>query len=69
MPETTVNEDDRFPFGEYEVRLSGQPFVVQAEPQAQPMEDPPDDVFRASVLSPDLPHDFGAALLGEHVHR
>lgn len=70
VPETTVHEDGRSMFRQYQIRGSWQVPLVQAEAVSQAMEKFADNYLRLGVFALDAPHIPAAALRSEAVsHR
>jgi hypothetical protein len=61
MPEAAVDEDDRFIFRQDDIRFARQSSDVQPKALTHPMQQPPDDKLRGSVLPADPAHVPGAA--------
>jgi hypothetical protein len=62
VPEATMHQDDRLPFGQYHVWLAGQVFPVQPEAIAQPVQRPPHLYLWQRIRRADPAHDRGPAL-------
>jgi hypothetical protein len=65
VPEAPLDKDDGLSSGKNKVRLSGQPFVVDAIPQAEREQGFPDGDLRLRVLAFDASHHL-ATLLGRN---
>lgn len=56
VPEASMHEYDRLPFGEYEVRLAGKPSRMKSEAESSCPEHPTYNHLRLRVLGPDSRH-------------
>ena len=68
MPETTIDENHRMPFGQNDIGMSGQFRRVKAVAKAQRMQMMAHDQFRFRVLRPDFAHGFAALFWRNGIH-
>ena len=68
MPETTVDENHRMPFGQNDIGMSGQFRRMKAVAKAQRMQMMTHDQFRLRVLRPDFAHGFAAFFWRDGIH-
>lgn len=60
VPVATVDENNGFPLGKDQVRLTWQTFVVQAEAQPEAVRRRTNDHFGSGILALDCSHDLRA---------
>lgn len=66
MPEATIDKDASAVFPQYEVRVTGEPWVVQAIAEPTVPEEMPHEQFRLGVLRPDGRHISMYLFLSKH---
>ena len=68
MPEATVDENHRMPFGQNDIGMAGQFRRMEAVAEAQHMQMMAHDQFRLRVLRPDFAHGFAAFFWRDGIH-
>ena len=69
MPEATIDENYRMPFGQNNIGMSGQFRRMEAVAKAQRMQMMTHDQFRLRVLRPDFAHGFAAFFWRDGIHN
>jgi hypothetical protein len=67
VPETTVNKNDGFVFGQNNVGFSGQVFYIQPVPESVGKQKPPHQYFRLCVFALNAAHVKGAGCFVVHI--
>ena len=62
-----MNKDNRLVFGQNDIRLPGEPFVMQAEAVSSAMQLRPDQLFWLRILRANARHHLAAFLSGYNV--
>ena len=69
MPEATVDENHRMPFGQNDIGMSGQFRRMEAVAEAQHMQMMTHEQFRLRVLRTDFAHGFAAFFWRDGIHN
>ena len=69
VPKASVDQDDHPPLGQDDVRFAWEVPSMQAEAEAESMQNATDRDFCLVVYRFHQPHDVGAAFRGYVVHR